>query len=101
MWNDRRMLVAIGRPELRRRMMRSGEWMSRRAAAVLLGMIVVGASALAIRWAFLVPVFQGPDEATHLDYALAIRDGGRLFKAQPLDVKKVVYVHPWTSYLLD
>ena len=34
--------------------------------------IVVGASALSLYWAFLVPIFQAPDEQVHLDYALSI-----------------------------
>lgn len=72
----------------------------RRAAVVLLAAVVAGASALAGRWAFLVPVYQSPDEMHHLDYALALRDGGRFFRAVPIAPGTIHRgAHPWSNYL--
>ncbi|MDB5351633.1 MAG: hypothetical protein JWN86_2880 [Planctomycetota bacterium] len=82
--------------------MQDRERIGKRTAAVLLAAIVIGSSALAVRWAFLVPIYQSPDEQTHLDYALALRDGGRFFRAAPFGSTPAgVPAHPWTGYLLD
>ena len=72
-----------------------------RVAAILLVAIVAGASALALKWVFLVPIYQSPDEPQHLDYALAIRDGGRLFRAEAFRADVVTYAHPWSAYLVE
>ncbi len=80
--------------------MRDRERVGKRTAAVLLAAIVLGASALAIRWVFLVPIYQSPDEPQHFDYAISLRDHGRFFRALPFDGSHR-FAHPWAKYLLD
>ena len=76
------------------------EWIGRRGAAWGLCAIVAGVCALAMRWVFLVPIYQSPDEPHHLDYALTIRDGG-FFHAIPIDPSRTIGAHAWTRYLLE
>lgn len=80
--------------------MTEGERIGPRTAALILAAIVAGASGLALRWVFLVPVFQAPDEPRHFDYAMALRDGG-FRKAVPFDPRALNCAHPWTRYLVD
>jgi hypothetical protein len=79
-------------------------WVRVTGLGVVLGMIVLGAAAVALRWVFLVPIFQSPDEPHHLDYALEVHRHGGLFrgsgapKAPPGAVAEGA-VHPYTNYL--
>jgi 4-amino-4-deoxy-L-arabinose transferase-like glycosyltransferase len=45
-------------------------------------LIIVAAASLSLYWVFLVPIFQSPDENTHLDYAFNIYSAGRLITAR-------------------
>jgi hypothetical protein len=69
---------------------------------VILGAIVVGASLLSLYWAFLVPIFQAPDEPSHLDYALSIYDTHGLLnlRDRPTEPTYFAFAHPTTNYLV-
>jgi len=58
-------------------------WHGERAAAAVL-MVLIAANAL--RWVFVVPIFQAPDEDLHFDYAMSIYAAGRLIRAGELPV---------------
>ena len=45
---------------------------------VAVSLVVLAAMELAGVWVFLVPIFQGPDEPCHLDYAFCLKDHRRL-----------------------
>jgi hypothetical protein len=49
---------------------------------VALASIVAAATLLATAWVFLVPIFEGPDEPQHFDYALSIAGAGHLLNAR-------------------
>jgi 4-amino-4-deoxy-L-arabinose transferase-like glycosyltransferase len=70
---------------------------------VCLAGILLGAAGLALVWVFLVPIFQAPDEDTHLDYALCIHDRGSLLVGRhfPTVVDLGDCVHPYTLYLRE
>lgn len=68
-------------------------------AALLLLMAAV--AALCLRWVFLVPIFQAPDEDQHLDYALATYQTGGLFFLQDQPDFRPGNVHPYTRYLVE
>lgn len=57
----------------------------------------MGATLLALRWVFLVPIYEAPDEPTHLDYAFSIYSEGHLLNGRHLLVGGGV--HPYTAYL--
>jgi len=73
----------------------------RRWGIVLALIVVVAlASAQSLRWVFLVPIYQSPDEPAHLDYALAIWAHGGPFLVQETTAGALPpTVHPYTSYL--
>lgn len=54
--------------------------------------------ALSTVWAFLVPIFQAPDEAAHFDYAISIFSAHRLIRLS--DGSPDWIVSPYTKYLL-
>jgi hypothetical protein len=55
-----------------------------------LGGVIAGSVGLALYWVWLVPIFQSPDEDTHLNYAFNIYSAGRLISIrEPLG--------PWNS----
>ena len=66
----------------------------------VLALIVLGAAGLSLRWVFLVPIFQAPDEYGHLDYGLCLYEHG-LFRAKDIPAAAPVnyVVHPLTEYL--
>jgi hypothetical protein len=66
-------------------------------ARLVLAALVVTSTALAVRWVFLVPIFQSPDEHHHFDYALSINENGGLF--QSADEPRTTLAHPWTRHL--
>src|SRR4051812_7689930 len=62
--------------------------------------IVLASAVQAIWWAFLVPIYQSPDEPAHLDYALGIHAHGGLLLAQNSSFFSLpVDAHPYTEYL--
>src|SRR4051812_47521282 len=67
-----------------------------------LAAVVTGAVGLALVWVFLVPIYQAPDEPLHLDYALAIREHGGLFRLHYRSWDELPSsVHPYTHYLIE
>jgi len=60
--------------------------------------IVLLAGALGTLWAFLVPIFQGPDEPAHFDYAISIFSAERLVRVA--DGQTDWIVSPYTKYLM-
>ena len=72
-------------------------------AGLLVAAVTAGAALLALRWAFLVPLYQAPDEPEHLDYALCLMERGGLFHAEPPRPGERAgwFVHPWTFYLIQ
>jgi hypothetical protein len=67
-----------------------------RAAALT---VILLAGALSTAWAFLVPIFQAPDEPAHFDYAMSVRDAGRLVGLA--DGRRDWIVTPYTRYLMQ
>src|SRR5579871_3052575 len=72
-----------------------------RATACLLMALLLVVAVVALRWVFLVPIYQAPDEPYHLDYALAIYQKGSLFRIQGPPAPGIHLVHPYTHYLMD
>jgi hypothetical protein len=71
-----------------------------RFAALGLAGIVAAACGVSLIWVFAVPIYQSPDETTHLDYALAIYAHGSPFLAQNTAFGRLPpAVHPYTRYL--
>ncbi|MGA7913349.1 MAG: DUF2142 domain-containing protein, partial [Candidatus Dormiibacterota bacterium] len=70
---------------------------------VVLGSIVVGASLLSLYWAFLVPIFQAPDEPLHLDYALSIYSAHGLLnlRDRPSESAYFAFAQTDTNYLVQ
>jgi 4-amino-4-deoxy-L-arabinose transferase-like glycosyltransferase len=63
---------------------------------------VLLSAAQALRWVFLVPIYQAPDEPVHLDYALAIRAHGGPFRLQNTSLEQLPrHAHPYTDYLVE
>jgi 4-amino-4-deoxy-L-arabinose transferase-like glycosyltransferase len=56
---------------------------------LVLAGIVAGGATLSVYWAFLVPIFQAPDEPMHIDYAFSIYSAGR-----PISARESY--HAWT-----
>lgn len=74
-----------------------------RLAFLALMTIVIGACTLSLRWVFLVPIFQSPDEDVHFDYALCLSELGGLIRAtsaQPGEVPGWL-VHPFSVHLAN
>jgi hypothetical protein len=81
---------------------------------VLVAIIAMSAG-LSIRWTFLVPIYQSPDEPVHLDYALCLYEHGSLFRANDAAIARramqepryrdypwIYYlVHPYSRYLCE
>jgi len=74
-----------------------------RLTIVILLTIVLGSSALSLRWVFLVPIFQAPDEHVHLDYALCLNELRGLVHASSTKLGEVPnwVVHPYSLYLAE
>jgi hypothetical protein len=72
-----------------------------KATVVILLALVVLVAAVAVRWVFLVPIYQAPDEPYHLDYALAIYQNRGLFRVQGAPPPGTPMVHPYTHFLMD
>ena len=70
---------------------------ARRANAAALAAILL-AGALSTAWAFLVPIFQAPDEPAHFDYAISIYNAHRLVRVS--DGRPDWIVSPYTKYLM-
>lgn len=64
------------------------------AAAV----VIMMAGVLSVVWAFMVPIFQAPDEPAHFDYAISIFSAGRLIRVS--DGPTAWIVSPYTRYLM-
>ncbi len=60
--------------------------------------LILLSGALSTAWAFLVPIFQAPDEPAHFDYAISIYSAGRLIRLA--DGRSDWLVSPYTSYLM-
>ncbi len=73
---------------------------SKLVAWVLVG-IVLGSVSLSLRWVFLVPIFQSPDEDVHFDYALCLNELHRLIRASSTGVGEVPNwtIHPYVEHL--
>ena len=83
-----------GRPPQR---MPGGAW-----SAVAVVAVLVLAVAQTLRWVFLVPIYQSPDEPVQLDYALAIWAHGKPFVVQNTLCEELPEsIHPYTSFLSD
>lgn len=67
-----------------------------------LSIIVLAAALLSLRWVFLVPIYQAPDEPTHLDYAFTIFNSGHLISGRDTSVARGghSYTSPYSRYLL-
>lgn len=70
------------------------------AVIILLSTLVTGF------WAVLTPIFQAPDEDTHLDYALGIWQAGVLLRAADRPIARITasnpfppFTHPYTWHL--
>ena len=53
---------------------------SERAARLAAAAAIAASVLLAAAWAFVVPIFQAPDEPAHFDYAMSILRAGRLVR---------------------
>ncbi len=74
--------------------------MAKLRVVLCLAAIVTASAALSIRWVFLVPIFQAPDEPQHFDYALCLSEHRALYHGQPMHFEgDHSFVHPWTNYL--
>src|SRR5215471_20540461 len=67
--------------------------------AIGLALIIISSAALSLYWAFLVPIFQGPDEPAHFDYAIRIYTAGRLLRDGDTGFSTGSGAHPLTTYL--
>lgn len=70
-----------------------------RASRIAALAVIFLAGALSAAWAFLVPIFQAPDEPAHFDYAMSIYNAKRLIRLT--DGKPDWIVSPSTRYLMD
>ena len=69
-----------------------------RRANVAAVVVILLAGGLSTVWAFLVPIFQAPDEPAHFDYAISIFSAGRLITWA--DGQPDWIVSPYTKYLM-
>jgi len=60
--------------------------------------VILLAGGLSAAWAFIVPIFQAPDEPAHFDYAMSIYGAHRLIRLS--DGSPAWIVSPYTKYLL-
>jgi len=58
-----------------------------RAAALVLGVILLVSSLVALAWVFYVPMFEAPDETVHFEYSAALYSAGGLIA--PRDVAHI------------
>jgi regulator of sirC expression with transglutaminase-like and TPR domain len=70
-------------------------------ATLALLVLMAAVAGLCLRWVFLVPIFQSPDEDQHFDYALAIYQTGGLFRLHDQPDCRLGNVHPYTCYLVE
>ncbi len=70
---------------------------ARRADAVALLAILLAGSLSAV-WAFVVPIFQAPDEPAHFDYAISIYNAHHLIRVG--DGRPAWIASPYTKYLM-
>jgi 4-amino-4-deoxy-L-arabinose transferase-like glycosyltransferase len=89
-------------------------WIKARIYTIGLIVIIAAAVAMSLRWVFLVPIYQSPDELLHLDYALCLYEHGGLFRANDASVPRQIMkapryrdfpffyylLHPYTHYLV-
>lgn len=92
-----------------------GAWLRRHWEAWTLAGGVAASAAVSLVWVFLVPIYQGPDEPVHLDYALCLYENGGLFRANDVAVARRIMeapryrgypyifylLHPYSLYLVD
>lgn len=69
-----------------------------RRANIAALVVILLAGGLSAVWAFLVPIFQAPDEPAHFDYAASIYSAGRLITWA--DGPSDWIVSPYTRYLM-
>ncbi len=69
-----------------------------RRANIAAAVVILLAGGLSAAWAFLVPIFQAPDEPAHFDYAASIYSAGRLITWA--DGTPDWIVSPYTKYLM-
>jgi hypothetical protein len=65
--------------------------------------VIACSAAVAVGWVFLLPIFQGPDETEHFNYALVLNENHSLVRAPhlgPNDRPNSV-THPYISHLAD
>ncbi len=80
--------------------MSAWRWLARTWPRLGLAAVVLAAAGQTLLWVFLVPIYQAPDEAEHLDYALAINAHRGLFLVQNSAFRSLPgSVHPYTLYL--
>src|SRR5215471_3546106 len=75
-----------------------------RSSALFLAAIVLVSTGLSLYWVFTVPIFQGPDEFVHFDYAMNIYSAGRLITCrEPLHEWNAPpwSLHVFTQYLIS
>jgi hypothetical protein len=72
-------------------------------AALILFAIIAGSTGLSLYWAFLVPIYQSPDEPVHLDYALSLNEHRGLFRAEtvPEGAPLEWGSHPYFDYFWE
>lgn len=69
-----------------------------RPANIVAVCVILAAGALAATWAYVVPIFQAPDEPAHFDYAISIFNAHRLIRAS--DGAPDWIASPFTKYLM-
>ncbi|PZS07336.1 MAG: hypothetical protein DLM70_03680 [Chloroflexi bacterium] len=69
-----------------------------RTTRLYLSAIVMFAVILCVRWVFLVPIDEAPDEPSHLDYAFAIYSAGHLLNARDNPIT-YGYASAYSTYL--
>lgn len=70
-----------------------------RIANVAAAIVILLSGALSTAWAFIVPIFQAPDEPAHFDYAISILSAHRLVTLA--DGPPAWIVSPYTKYLMQ
>ena len=51
-------------------------------AEIVLAVIIISSTSLSLFWVFTVPIFQNPDETSHIDYVFSIYSAGRLLNVR-------------------
>lgn len=88
LWRSARNVTSENRDRLQKRL---------RYAALACAFSAV--AALLVAWAFIVPIFQSPDEPVHTDYAFSILTAGHLIHAR--DGAGTRVANDFTTYLID